>query len=287
MVRKDPGLIAIIGVGFLLQVAAFAILFLVAFGRAPQAADFRFPGLLWIYPIFLVSGLVGTVSGATVIAAAVEGLEGRDSSIRNALRLVLHKLPKLIWWNLVVGTVGVVLQLIAEKLRIGGRILSALAGVGWAAATMLVVPVLLYEDRSVSRSIERSASLIKKRWGEGVVGYASVVVALAVTLVPIMVVGAVLVAFSPTAGIVVMAASGLGVILVGGTIGGVFSAALYRFAADGIVRGPFERTQLEQQFRSKADRRRDPAAVKGLRVALWLLVLVTVGLRLLSSLLDR
>jgi hypothetical protein len=180
-----------------------------------------------------------------------------------------------------------VLQLVAEKLKLGGRILALLGGVSWAAATSLIFPVLLYEDRDVLESVGRSASLIKKRWGEGVVGFGSAGVALAIMIVPLLITGGVIAVFSLAAGITVIVAGYVGLIVLGGTIGQVFSAALYRFAADGVVTAPFGREQLENQYQSRAERKKASPAVKGIRIAWSVLLVVTLGLRLVIWLLHR
>lgn len=287
VVRKDPELIGVIVLGFLGQVAVFLLLFFAAFGRAPGASDFRFPHFLWLYPILIASGILPSIAMATVVAAAMERLQGRDPSLRRAFALALHKLPRLLLWTLLAGTIGLVLQLVAERLKIGGRLLVWLAGIGWAVATSLVIPVLMFEDRAVLPSVERSASLIKKRWGEGVTGYGSVAVAFAVMAVPLMVIGIFLVPFAPVAGIVVMGASWLAMMAVGSAIGGVFSVALYRYAADGVALGPFQASQLETQYQSRADRKNASRAVKGLRIAMGAFVILTLGLRILAALMNH
>jgi Family of unknown function (DUF6159) len=287
VIKRDPELIAVIAVGFIAQVAIFLVLFFLAFSRAPHLADFRFPRFLWLYPIMFASGIVGSLAGATVIAAAIERLEGRDPSLRTAFALALKQLPKLLWWSLIAMTVGLVIQLIAERLKLGGRLLALLAGVSWAAATTLIVPVLLYEDRPVLDSVGRSASLIKKRWGEGVTGYGSAAVALAVAILPITMVGVVITPFAPAVGITVMVIGFVGTIVVGGAVGQVFTAALYLFAADGVVAAPFDRIQLENQYQNRAERKKASAAVKGLRIAWSILLLIAVGLRVLAWLLHR
>lgn len=287
VIKKDPELIAVIAFGFITQVTIFLVLFFLAFSRAPHLADFRFPRFLWLYPIMFASSLVGSLAGATVIGAAVERLEGRDPSLRKAFGLAMRQFPKLVWWSLIAATVGLVIQLIAEKLKLGGRIIAMLGGVSWVVATSLVVPVLLYEDRPVLDSLGRSASLIKKRWGEGVVGFGSATGALILVMLPVTIGGAVLAVFAPAAGITVMVAAFIGMVVVGGALGQVFTAALYRFAADGVVAAPFGREQLENQYQSRAERKKSSAAVKGLRIAWGILLAVTLGTRLVIWLIHR
>lgn len=266
VLKKEPSLIVVMAVGFILQIAVFLGLFIVAFQRAPELADFRFPRLLWVFLILAASGMIGSLAGATVIATAMQRLEGRDASIREGFALALDRFPKLVGWTFLSATVGVIIQQLAERLKVGGAIVAAIAGVGWAVATMLVVPVLLFENLGVVDALKRSASLIKDRWGEGVTGYGSVGAAMVVATLPVMIGGAILIPFNPLAGIVLVSATFLGIMLVGGALGGIFSAALYRFAADGTVTRPFEQEQLERSFRTKEEEKRKPA-LRAMRIA--------------------
>jgi hypothetical protein len=281
VVRKEPGLIAVIAIGFILQIAVFIGLFFAVFQRAPEAADFNFPRILWSFLILGASGMVGTLASATVIATAMTRLEGREGSIRDGFRLALEKFPQLVGWTFFAAVVGAIIQLVAERLRLAGKIAAIIGGASWAVATMLVVPVLLFEPIGVIDSIKRSASLVKSRWGEGVTGYGSMAVAMVILALPIMVAGGLLLALSPTAAIIVMAAAFLLTTLVIGALQGVFSAALYRFAAEGTVGAYFGREELENAFHTREERKRSKGW-RALRIAGTVVALVYVVLMIVD-----
>ena len=48
--------------------------------------------------------------------------------------------------------------------------MGSLLGLSWTLVTYLIVPVLIFEEGGVYDSIERSASLFRKRWGEQIAG---------------------------------------------------------------------------------------------------------------------
>lgn len=256
VVRREPTLIVVMAAGLILQLATFGALFLLFFRRTPEAADVRSLKLVWLYPIVVASSLVGAVAGSTVIATAMQRLEGRDTSVRDGFRLTMSRFPQLAGWTVLGGLVGLAINLVAEKLKLGGRIAALLAGVTWAVITMLVVPVLLFEGRGVFDSIRRSADLAKQRWGEGVTGYGSINVALALVMVPLLVGAGALLAVDVALGLAVLVVVFLGTVFVATTLGGVFNAALYRFAAAGEVSGPFNSAQLESTFVTKEERQR-------------------------------
>lgn len=280
VVRQEPSLIAVMAVGLILQLAVFAALFLLLFQRTPEAEDFRFPELLWLYPILIASGLVGAVAGSTVIATAMQRLEGRDASVRDGFRLTMSRFPQLAGWTVFGSIVGLLINLIAEKLKLGGRIAALLAGVAWIVVTMLVVPVLLFERRGVFDSIRRSADLVKERWGEGVTGYGSMGVALALVMVPLLFGASALIAVDVVLGVAAFAVVFLGTIFVSSTLGGVFNAALYRYAAAGEASGPFTSAQLESTFVTKEERQRPGR--RALRIAGFVLLAVYLVVKVLQ-----
>ncbi len=256
VVRRDPQLILVMGVGFLLQVLVAGTLFLLVFRRTPEAADFRFPKLLWIYPILIVSGVFGAMASATVIATAMRRLEGREASVREGFECVKERFPQLVGWTVFGSIVGLFIQLIAEKLKLGGRIAAFLMGVSWIVVSMLVVPVLLFEKKGVLDSLKRSGSLIKEKWGEGVTGYGSINIALIILIMPLMIGASLLVVVDVALAVLAMVVLTLGLMLVAGTLGGVFSAALYRYASTGEASGPFSSAQLSSTFVTKQEKKR-------------------------------
>lgn len=283
VVRGEPALVGLILLGLLIQAGLFFALFFAVFGRTPQAEDFRWPGFLWVFPILFVAGLPGSLAGATVVAVAMQKLQGQAGSVREGFALALARFPQLVLFNLLAAGVGLLIQLIVEKLKIGGRLAATIVGASWTVVTLLVIPVILFENANAFEAVKRSGSLIKKRWGEGVTGHASLALALMVVMIPLLIIGGVLVPFNAVAGIAVMVVSMLVLITISGALGGVFNVALYRYAADGQVSAPFERSQLDSAFESKRDRQEHSSARKAFRIAGVVLLVVYVGLRVLRS----
>jgi hypothetical protein len=113
-----------------------------------------------------------------------------------------------------------------------GKIAVALIGVAWNIATYLIVPVLVFEDLGVMESIRRSTELLRKTWGQQIVGGIAFFWFGLLFTVPGIVLGAIGVAtFWPlipvaVAYFIVMAASF-------SAAGQIFRVALYRYATTG------------------------------------------------------
>jgi hypothetical protein len=115
-----------------------------------------------------------------------------------------------------------------------GRIIMRIIGIAWTLACYFVVPVLAFEDLTPVAAVKRSAKLFHDTWGEKVIGGFSL------SLVS-------LVLMLPGIGFVIFAAylGGVGGFLIGlaimfiyflllsvfmSAVGGIFNAALYRYA---------------------------------------------------------
>ena len=93
--------------------------------------------------------------------------------MRDGLHIAVQRLRTILGYALIAATVGVILSAIRERGGLG-QIASSLLGFAWNLATFLVVPVLVVEEVSPIDALKRSANLLKKTWGEQIVGNLSI-----------------------------------------------------------------------------------------------------------------
>jgi hypothetical protein len=185
--------------------------------------------------------------------------EGESATVRDGLAIAASRLPQLLGWALVAATVGMVLRMISERLGFVGKIVIALLGGVWSILTYFVVPVLVIERVGPIDAVKRSASIMSKTWGESLVANvglgAVVMLAMLGAMVPALagiVVGAtqdapVMIAIGVAVSVLLMIA----VSLVSSTLQVILVAALYRFAATGLVPEQFDGGTLRQVFKKK------------------------------------
>jgi Family of unknown function (DUF6159) len=196
-------------------------------------------------------------------AAASTGLAGGDSTVAEGLRAARGRLGVIAAWALVQTVVGVIISAIqsATNESVVGRILGGLVSFAWSAATFFVVPIIALEGVGPKQAFQRSVSVLRERWGEGVVGSASASGAVfLLALLPLLALGgggyALINSGQDVAGSVLLALAGavlVVAILIGSTVNAIFRVALYRFATDGTVVGGFDPAQMQAAF---APRRR-------------------------------
>ena len=195
-----------------------------------------------------------------LIEVALDRFDGEEASLSDGLRRAFSQLPVIIGYALIAATVGLILRVIAERVGFVGKIVVGLIGFAWSVATALVVPVLAAEDVGPMEAIRRSVELIRKAWGEDIIGGVGIGVVFGVLIFIMLLVGGflVVVAFgagNAAAGIVLLVASVVVVSLLGlaqATLHGIYSAALYRYANGDPAAGGIEPHLLEGAFQARA-----------------------------------
>jgi len=221
------------------------------------------PASMWalIVLFYLVEYLVIIFFNAALVSAAMVRLKGGDPSLGDGLRGAWSHIGAILGWAAISATVGLVLQALRERGGIAGVIAAGLGGMAWNIITFLVIPVLVVEGVSPIQGIKRSASLLKKTWGEQIIGNAGIGLIFGLIGVAIAVVGItlgvlVIGAGVTWAGVAIIVVAVLAVVIVAmlsATLRGIYSAALYQYAVGGDT-GVFSQDVLAGAFRPKSTR---------------------------------
>jgi Flp pilus assembly pilin Flp len=222
--------------------------------------DGSIPVSAWLLLIlfYLVQYVVIIFFNAALVSAAMVRLKGGDPTLGDGLRGAWSHIGAILGWAAMAATVGLLLQLLRSRGGIGGAIVAALGGLAWNIITFLVVPVLVVEGVGPVAAIKRSGSLLKKTWGEQVIGNAGIglIFGLGAFLVGVVGValGMVIIGAGATwAGVAVIVVAILAVVILtmlGSTLHGIYSAALYQYAVGGDT-GVFTAEVMEGAFRPK------------------------------------
>ncbi len=255
IVRNDRALFALALLSTVLGAAAMAIVFgltgLFAHG-AGGSRDGRgaLAALILAYPLTFLSVFFNTA----IVAAASAALDGRRLSVGEALAVPASRLGQVALWALIATLMGVVLEQILQRLPFGGSIAARLVGLAWSLASIFAIPALVLEDRPATQCLQRSAQLVKQRWGEGIAGNVIVTAWMAIVMIPLTIVFviALAVSFEHTAALVVVIAVGaltlLGVTALAAVVRQTFAVALYRYATTDNAPGGFDERDLRAPF---------------------------------------
>ena len=194
-----------------------------------------------------------------LVGAAMIRLRGGDPNVGDGFRIARERAGTILGYALIAATVGMVLNMISERVGFLGKIIVSLIGFAWNVATFLVVPVLVVENVGPTDAIKRSGQLLKQTWGEQVIGNAGMGLAFGLlTFALIMVgVGVIMAAASlgsmvllfGTIAAVVLAVVALG--LVASALTGIYTAAVYNYAMTGQAGDEFSMDLVQNAFRAK------------------------------------
>lgn len=194
-----------------------------------------------------------------LVGAAMIRLDGGSPTLGDGLRIATSRLGALVGYALIAATVGMILRAIEERVGFIGRIIVGLLGIGWTIATYLVVPVLAANNVGPIDAIKESATLLKKTWGENVIGQAGLGLAFGFILFGMVILGGALVIGAAmtqnvylvvTVLVITILAIGIA-ILVQGALSGIYAAALYRYASGGQLTQGFDASAIKLAFAPK------------------------------------
>lgn len=208
---------------------------------------------------YLVQYFVIFFANSALVGAAMIRLRGGDPTVSDGFRIAMQHSGKIFGYALIAATVGMILRAVSERGGTIGQIVASFVGLGWNLATYLVVPVLVVEDLGPIDSVKRSGSLLKRTWGEQVVGNFGIGTVFGLLTFGVILLGVplILLAASTESVVFIILAIALLVIavatlaLLNAALSGIYAAALYRYAVDGNTSGYFEQALISNAFRKK------------------------------------
>lgn len=249
--------------GVLLVTAAFAIpmyfgglLDRLGADGGPATTDYV---VLFFY--YLVMYFVIIFCGSALIGAAMVRLRGGDPTLGDGFRAAGGRLGAILGYSAISATVGLILGLISSKGGGVGRVGTAVAQTGWNILTFLAMPILVMEGVGPVEAIKRSGKLLKKTWGEQLIGSGGIGLVFGLIMFLIILLGVAFGALAATAESVMVLVIVIGIVLlllaaaglVSATLTGIYRAALYSFATTGEV-GPFFKADvIKKAFSAKPE----------------------------------
>lgn len=223
-------------------------------GESPGAGTVLIAFLFYLSQYFVIFFFNSALVGAAMIR-----LDGGDPTVSDGFRIAFSRVGSILGYAAIAATVGLILRMIEERAGFIGRWIAGLLGIAFTLATFLTVPILVSRGVGPIDAVKESAVLLKKTWGENVAG--NVGLGLAFMLAYFLAIAGMFVLFylvsgsgsATLIGVVIATAvvAIVGLALTHTALQGIYSAALYRYASEGSVGGPFENELLQSAFRRK------------------------------------
>jgi hypothetical protein len=249
-------------IGTVIVSATFIVpMFLANFFDSFVAGKGQIFGYVLLFLFYLAQYFVIFFANTALVGAAMIRLRGGDPNLGDGFRIAFSHFWAIFGYALIAATVGMILKAISRRSNTIGRLIVSLLGLAWNLATFLVVPVLAVEDVGPIEAIKRSVSLLKKTWGEQIIGNIGLGAVFGLINLAIILIGIVVTIFtaiqiqSIALTIVVAFIFIFMVIIVGlvnSALSGIYTAAVYQFAVEGKSSGFFDESLIRQTFRSRS-----------------------------------
>jgi len=207
-----------------------------------------------LFAFYLVSYFVVIFFNTALVSCVNARLQGKEMSVGEELRNTLNHFTSILAWALVSATVGIILQLLRKRAGFIGQLAASLVGGAWGLVTFFVVPILVLEDKGVVDAIRESTTLIRKTWGETIIGSGSIMlVFIIIGVVGFIGVLATMLLGPAVFGVALVLFIGLGIVLavVAAAMQGIFVTALYTYAKTGTVPSAFRSDLIQNAFVQK------------------------------------
>jgi hypothetical protein len=215
-----------------------------------------------LFLFYFVNYAVMVYFNAALVACAVLRFKGGEPGLSFGLQAANRCLPQILAWALVSATVGVILKIIESRSERVGQLVAGVLGAAWGIGTYFVVPALVVGRVGPIEAVQRSLATIRKTWGESLSANVSAgAIFFVVTLILLLplVLGGVLVSVGIGNGSIVPLALGIALVvvllltisLVSSALHTILQAALYLYAAEGVVPQAMNENLLREAFTTK------------------------------------
>ena len=216
-------------------------------------------GYVVLFLFYLAQYFVIFFCNSALVGAALIRLRGGDPTLGDGFRIALGRIGPIFGYALLAATVGMALRTLQERAGFLGKIVISLLGAAWSVASFLVVPILVSEGLGPIDAVKRSVELLKKTWGETLIGSAGIGtvfswISLAAVFGALPLIAVAFIAEANVVGVVLIGGlvTLLGVLaLISAALTGIYTAAVFRYAAEGEIGLTFSPAMVRGAFKSK------------------------------------
>ena len=259
VLKKDRELLWIPVLSFLASAAVIVVVLVLTFltlSTTSSHGDTTMelnPAMIVVFLVgALLLGIISVFFNGALVAGAHERLTGGDPTVRSAVGRAFSRIGGLVPWALITTTVGLVLQALRDRAGWLGRIVTHMLEMAWQVVTFLTVPAIVIDNLGPIEGLKRSASLLRRTWGENIAARVGFGLLGFILILPAAVVVGLFIASGWTVlmviGVIAGAAWVAVVVVVLTALNAIFQTALYLYATTGTSPSGFEQAPLAQTF---------------------------------------
>ena len=181
VVRKDPELMVYMILAGVMSLACLIGMSMPQFLEMDWAvnADGSFTPayLMFSFVGYMVLSIVVVFWNCAIIANANIRLTGGDPKFADGVNAALKRLPIIIVWGIIAGTVGLLLKFLEGVARSSDHpaaaalatVIHIIGGLAWWVMTFFMIPHLILENKSIGDALKASKATFFDTWGENIV----------------------------------------------------------------------------------------------------------------------
>jgi len=245
VVRKDPELLVYMVFAGVMSLACLIGMSLPQFLEMSWAVDetgaFTPAYLAFTFVGYMLLSIIVVFWNCAIIANANIRLTGGDPTFADGVGAAMKRLPTIVAWGVVAGTVGLLLKALEgaarssdnDAVRAVASVVHFLGGLAWWFMTFFMIPHLILEGKGIGDALKDSKTTFTKTWGENItsglgIGFVAFLIGIPIVLLTI----ALTAAMGPVG--LLIGAVGIGLLIAWANAAEqVAVVALYRFAQDG------------------------------------------------------
>lgn len=141
-------------------------------------ADGSFTGayLGFTFIAYMVLSIVVVFWNCAIVANANIRLTGGDPKFADGVNAALKRLPIIILWGIIAGTVGLILKFLEgaarssenDAMKMVAAIIHFIGGLAWWFMTFFMLPHLILEGKSIGDALKSSRAMFGGTWGENI-----------------------------------------------------------------------------------------------------------------------
>ncbi len=203
---------------------------------------------------YFLSYFVMIFFNAGLLACVMIRFAGGDPTVMDGLRASMRSLPQIFAWALFASSIGFLISFVESRLKGLARFMTSLVGAAWAIATYFAVPALVVDRVGPIEAVMRSASAIRKTWGEALISQAGLAALHWISVIGgVLLAGSGMVLFDDSQEVAFMfwTLAFLWVLLASlviSTLNAILKAALYIYAVEGVVPENFDERTIRGVF---------------------------------------
>ena len=123
---------------------------------------------------------------SSIIACAVIRMDGGNPTIGDGLQAAANRFPQIAGWALIAATIGFLLGMIESGSQRGRGIITSILGISWSMISYLAIPLIVVEKTNPLFALDFSMDMMRRTWGENVIGNFSFGLIFALFALPIL-----------------------------------------------------------------------------------------------------